>query len=115
MSNPLRSNWIADPLVLDAGFQMLIVWSQEMQGLGSLPAFIEGYRQFHKSFPREDVRIRATIVSRHEHRATADLEWLAADGSLIARMTGYECVIDGSLNKAFALNQLTSGSEDQRT
>lgn len=114
MSNPMRSHWLADPLVVDAGFQMLIVWSQETRGLGSLPAFIDSYRQFVKSFPREDVRIRATIVSRHEHRATADLEWLAADGSVIARMSGYECVIDGSLNKAFALNELSAGSEDQR-
>ena len=37
IDTPLRSRWIADPLVLDAAFQMAIVWCFEEKGLMSLP------------------------------------------------------------------------------
>src|SRR5439155_16138456 len=44
--NPLRGSWLADPLVLDSAFQMMIVWCYEQLGACSLPCFIGGYRQY---------------------------------------------------------------------
>jgi hypothetical protein len=38
--------------------------------------------------------------------ATADLEFLDADGGLIARLEGYECALDAGLIQAFRRNQL---------
>ena len=35
------------------------------------------------------------------YRALADLEFQDGEGTIIARMTDYECVIDASLNQAF--------------
>ena len=108
MENPLRGAWLADPVALDVGFQLMIVWSQHLQGLASLPAYIERYRQFRKGFPREVLRVVAKVQERREHRAVADLEWQTLKGEVVARMTGYECVIDASLNKAFARNSILS-------
>ncbi len=47
--------------------------------------------------------IREAIATR----AVADIEFLDADEDLVARLDGYECVIDLSLNQAFCRNQLT--------
>ena len=41
--------------------------------------------------------------------ARADIEFLDADGTVIAQMQDYECVIDAQLNMAFRRNQLAVG------
>jgi hypothetical protein len=104
---PLRGNWIADPLALDCGFQLVILWSFEQLGGASLPTRLGEYRQY-RAFPAERVHIRARVGKHSEHGANADIEWLDDDGALIAQLRGYECVIDASLSQAFKQNQLRS-------
>ncbi len=103
---PLRGAWLADPLALDCSFQMMILWTQEICGAGSLPSGAGRYRQYARAFPRDGVRIIARVTQQHEHRAVADFDFVDRAGKLIARMLGYECVIDASLNQAFRLNQM---------
>ena len=103
--NPIRSSWLADPLVLDSCFQLMILWSFENYGAGSLPTAIASYRQYQRSFPEGNVQVIARIVKSGEHSAVADIEILDQQGKLIARLEGYECVIDTSLNEAFRKNQ----------
>jgi acyl transferase domain-containing protein/NAD(P)-dependent dehydrogenase (short-subunit alcohol dehydrogenase family) len=102
---PLRSAWLADPLALDCGFQMMILWTLELCGAGSLPSGAGQYRQYARAFPKDGVRIVARITKQSEHRAVADLDFVDRAGKLVARMRDYECVIDASLNQAFRLNQ----------
>ena len=104
---PLRSEWLADPLALDCAFQLMILWSFERFGAGSLPAFAGRYRQFTDAFPREGVQVVIRVTSEREHGATADMEFLdRQSGKLVARLNGYECVIDPSLQQAFRQNEL---------
>ena len=49
--SPLRNQWLTDPLALDAAFQMMILWSFEQAGSGSLPTFVGRYRQFPPVVP----------------------------------------------------------------
>jgi hypothetical protein len=112
VKQPLRNIWLTDPLVLDCAFQLMILWSFERFGSGSLPTFMGRYRQFQGSFPRNGARIVICVTAESEHSATADMEFLdRKSGKLIARLEGYECVIDPSLRQAFSRNQLAqSGS-----
>ncbi|WP_136525292.1 type I polyketide synthase [Geomonas ferrireducens] len=104
---PLRSAWITDPLVLDSAFQLMILWSFERFGSGSLPCFAARYRQFQESFPREGVQAVIRVTQESAHGASADMEFLdRASGKLVARLEGYECVIDPSLKQAFQRNKL---------
>jgi hypothetical protein len=99
-----RSRWIADPLSVDCAFQMMILWSIERDGTPCLPTQAARYRQFQADFPGDGVRIQVRVTRHDSHGATADIDWIAADGTLVARMTGYECVMDRSLLKAFRDN-----------
>jgi NAD(P)-dependent dehydrogenase (short-subunit alcohol dehydrogenase family) len=99
-----RKRWIADPLSIDCAFQMMILWSIERDGSPCLPTQAARYRQFQAEFPGDGVRIEARVTQHDSHGATADIDWITADGELVARMTGYECVIDSSLLKAFRDN-----------
>ncbi len=106
---PLRSSWLTDPLVIDSAFQLMILWSFERFGSGSLPCFAGRYRQFTEAFPRDGAQVVIRVTAEREHGATADMEFLDRHtGKLIARLEEYECIIDPSLQRAFQRNQLRS-------
>ena len=108
LRQPLRNSWITDPLVIDCAFQLMILWSFERFGSGSLPSFAGRYRQFQESFPAHGAQIAIRVTAEREHGASADMEFLDRNsGKLIARLEGYECVIDPSLQLAFRCNQLS--------
>jgi acyl transferase domain-containing protein/NAD(P)-dependent dehydrogenase (short-subunit alcohol dehydrogenase family) len=109
---PLRTHWLADPLVLDSAFQMMILWSLEHNGIGSLPAFAGRYRQFETPFPKGEVRIQIRVTHVSHHKAVADIDFIdAAHDRLIAIMKDYECTLDESLAESFRQNQLP-GQDD---
>jgi hypothetical protein len=105
LTSPPRGAWIADPLVLDAAFQMMILWSFAQHGAGSLPAFAKHYRQYRR-FPVGPTGIRIRVTADTGSVAKADIDFVDAAGQLIARMTGYEAVIDRTLDQKFRRNQI---------
>lgn len=113
MENPVRGGWIADPLALDAAFQLLSVWSYQQHRAASLPCFAGKYRQFRRTFPADGALIAAKITFDSGSIARADVDFIDADGRLIARISDAEHVIDTSLNEAFRRGRLltpTGGS-----
>jgi acyl transferase domain-containing protein/short-subunit dehydrogenase len=107
MEKPIRSTWQADPLALDASFQLMILWCFQQLGVGSLPTAIARYRQYQRKFPDEGTRVIIHIDEYTDHRAQARIEFLDQNDALVARIDGYECVSDGSLNDAFKHCKLT--------
>ncbi|HEY6837946.1 MAG TPA: SDR family NAD(P)-dependent oxidoreductase, partial [Geobacteraceae bacterium] len=115
IASPLRTSWLTDPLALDASFQLMILWSLERFGAGSLPTAAARYRQFQDQFPREGTDVVVRVTGESAHSASAVMEYLDRQtGKLIARLEGYECVIDDSLREAFRKNHLASGDALQR-
>ena len=116
IKTPFRSDWLSDPLALDCAFQLMILWSFERFSAGSLPCFAGRYRQYQDRFPRDGVQVVIRVTAEREHGATADMEFLdRQSGKLVARLEGYECVIDHSLTHAFQRNQLPqTGTGAQR-
>jgi hypothetical protein len=106
IEKPLRQFWLTDPLAIDGAFQLLVLWSQERFGASSLPTAVGGYRQYRRSFPSEGVRVLVAVRQCSKHRAVADIEFVDSEGSPVARIESYECVIDSSLNQAFRRNRL---------
>ena len=106
MEEPVRSRWIADPLALDSGLQAMIVWTSDRVGQLSLPSRFRRYRQFVSSFPKEGARIVIDVHERTTGKVVSDIDWIGDDGTLLARLEGYESVVDSSLGKAFRHNRL---------
>ena len=106
MEEPVRSRWIADPLALDSGLQAMIVWTSDRVGELSLPSRFTRYRQFVPAFPEGGARIVTDIREQTNGKVVSDIDWIAEDGSLLARLEGYESVVDSSLSKAFRQNRL---------
>jgi acyl transferase domain-containing protein/NADP-dependent 3-hydroxy acid dehydrogenase YdfG len=103
---PLRSGWVADPLVLDASFQMMILWTGAVHGQGSLPCSAGRYRQFRRQFPADGCRVVIRVRRDDGKFARADIDYLDADGGVVAQMQDYECLMEASLAQSFRRNQL---------
>jgi acyl transferase domain-containing protein len=106
MKQPIRTGWLADPLALDSAFQLMILWCFERTGNGSLPTRIGKYRQYRRQFPKDGTLVNLLVESAGKHEAKASIEFVDMQGKLVARIDGYECVIDVSLNEAFRRNRL---------
>ncbi len=101
MENPHRSRWVADPLVLDAAFQMAIVWCRTRKGMLSLPSYSAAYRQYCRRFPREGVAAVLEVREATDRKMVGDITFLDSRKTVIARLSGYEAIMDPLLFQAF--------------
>ena len=85
MTNPVRGAWLADPLALDAAFQLLIVWSHQAHGRRRCRASSGRYRQFRRTFPADGVPVAARVTQDNGTTARADIEFIDPDGRLVAQ------------------------------
>ena len=101
IKEPFRSRWIGDPLVLDAAFQMAIIWCFEERSVVSLPSYTAKYRQYRNTFPSDGITAVLEIKEVSDHKMKGDFTFLDAEDIVVARLTGYEAVMDASLSRAF--------------
>jgi acyl transferase domain-containing protein/NAD(P)-dependent dehydrogenase (short-subunit alcohol dehydrogenase family)/acyl carrier protein len=101
VQHPMRSRWIADPLVLDSAFQMACLWCYELKGMVSLPSFVASFRQYCRTFPSTPVTAVLDITNVTDHKMTADVTILDSNSRVAAELKGYEAIMDQNLFKAF--------------
>jgi hypothetical protein len=105
MKSPLRGSWLGDPLAMDAAFQAAILWCLEHRDAPSLPTYAASFRCY-KRFPADGLEVVLRVYQVVGASVIADVDFVAADGQLIARMEGYECIVDAALATAFQHNRL---------
>jgi NAD(P)-dependent dehydrogenase (short-subunit alcohol dehydrogenase family)/acyl carrier protein len=103
---PLRSRWLADPLVLDGALQLVILWAQQRRGVPGLPCFVRRYRQWRRAFPAGGAQLVVGVTQPGAHSAVADVAVLD-EGGLVARLEGCESTLDPALQRAYRRNRLT--------
>jgi NAD(P)-dependent dehydrogenase (short-subunit alcohol dehydrogenase family) len=101
LTEPLRNQWIADPLVLDCAFQMATVWCFEEKGIVSLPSYGASYRQYCEKFSSNGVTAVLEIKDVTRRRMRGNFTFLDADDAIVGHLDGYEAIMDASLLKAF--------------
>ncbi|MCJ8502510.1 type I polyketide synthase [Desulfatitalea alkaliphila] len=101
LTDPLRSRWIGDPLVLDGAFQMAIIWCHEQRRQLCLPSYAATYRQYREKFPTDQVTVVLTVTAVTDRKMTGDFDFLDAKKEVVARLTGYEAIMDPGLANAF--------------
>ena len=102
ITTPIRSQWIGDPLVMDAAFQMAIIWCRHHRETPCLPSYIGEYQLFRRSFPDHGVTAHMSVdaVTRHKFKAGFVFRD-ARDHTVVARIEGFEATMDAGLVKAF--------------
>jgi len=99
LTSPGAGRWIVDPLVIDSGFQLCILWARIRLGSTPLPARIGGYRRF-AAFPDERVRCDLRARGRAGGRIL-DTRFVFRDpeGRLLAIIEDMEFACSRSLNR----------------
>lgn len=100
MTEPLRTAWLGDPLVVDAGLQLGVLWCHEELGAVALPSYGSSWRQY-RSFPPDGVTAVLQVLETGPRLMAADLTFLNAAGQVIARVQRHEWTVDPSLRAAF--------------
>lgn len=101
MTDAPRTEWLADPLAIDAALQLGIVWSRTQTGAPCLPALCGEYRQFRSAFPRGELTAVLSISQAVRNKLVADVAFLTTDESVVAELTGVEWTVDANLETAF--------------
>ncbi len=102
VTEPWRTQWLADPLAIDVALQGLIVWCRTYRDIPCLPTGMGRYRQYRRSFPKGGVTVTIALRAVSEHRVLADVTWHDSAGRLIATLEQADNVLDPALAKAFA-------------
>ena len=101
VKDPLRNRWIADPLALDAAFQMATVWCFEEKGAVSLPSYCAAYRQYRSRFPNDGLTAILELDSAGSNKMRGSIIFLDSEEKVVARISGYEAIMDQTLYSAF--------------
>ena len=111
--DPWRSRWLSDPLLLDSAFQMLVLWTQEHWGEGSLPLGFKSYEQYGAFNSQKPYEIRVKAVSQSKPKVMADVEFLDHRGKVVAVIKGCDQFSDSSLASQFQDNKIANTQQDQ--
>ncbi|MGH7045327.1 MAG: SDR family NAD(P)-dependent oxidoreductase [Stellaceae bacterium] len=106
ISDASGESWLIDPLMLDGGFQLIILWTREHWDMTTLPSRFGAYRRFATEptkTVRCEVRIRPNSGSQTVH---ADMVFINTQGRVIGIMEDAE----GSCTRA--LNRLVGNHPD---
>jgi acyl transferase domain-containing protein/NAD(P)-dependent dehydrogenase (short-subunit alcohol dehydrogenase family) len=107
MQSPLRHTWLSAPPLLDCSFQLMILWSNAMKQMGSLPSYIRRYRQYTASTGTDQVEIRCLVNACNGATLKADIDFILPEHNRVfARIEGYECTMAENLDSAFARTSL---------
>ncbi len=106
ISDTHNSQWIIDPLRIDAAFQAMILWSTHTHQQPCLPCAISSLR-VHQPLDSGVLETRIRIDWREGALARARAEILNRSGSPAITLEGIEVVIDESLRSAFRHDRLT--------
>jgi hypothetical protein len=80
---------------------MASLWCYEQRGSVSLPSHAHSYRQFRSAFPADGVTVVLEVREAAGKKLRADFIFLDSAGTVVARLDGYEAVVDPLLNRAF--------------
>jgi hypothetical protein len=103
MQAPLRTAWLGDPLVIDAGLQLGVLWCHQELGALALPSYAACGRQY-QPFPQADVTTVLEVRETGPQLMTGDLTFLDPSGKVIACLQHSEWTVATSLRTAFTRN-----------
>ncbi|MCP3942786.1 MAG: SDR family NAD(P)-dependent oxidoreductase [Desulfobacteraceae bacterium] len=108
-TKPHNKAWVIDPMMLDAAFQAAILWSYETKKQVCLPSFITNLRLYasYKKLQGK-IRILFTVNEETQHKIRGYFTFLDETQTVIASITGFEAIMDPSLQEKFKNTPLFS-------
>jgi hypothetical protein len=94
-----QNQWLIDPMIVDGGLQLILIWGRHYWDMSVLPSRFAAYRRFG-SISDSDVRCHMTIhPSSKKPVIHADLAFFGAEGRLLGLLQGIEGTCSRALNR----------------
>ena len=91
--------WLIDPVVLDCGLQLVVLWTREHYDMTPLPARFGRYRRF-AALDAPEMVVEAVIrEDRQGHSTLLDVHFRDASGKLLAILESLEATASKGLNR----------------
>jgi acyl transferase domain-containing protein/NADP-dependent 3-hydroxy acid dehydrogenase YdfG len=96
-----RAAWTADPLVLDAVFQLAVLWVREQTGSAALPTGFTSWSWRSQAPPVGALECHVEVVRGRAGAGQLDARLVDAEGRIIAELVGGTWASSSSLNEQF--------------
>jgi len=94
-----QSSWIIDPVIVDCGLQLTILWGRMYWGMTSLPSRFGTYKRFGE-FKGKNISCQVRIrPDSKDHVIHADVAFIGEDGRLLGLLEDLEHNCSKSLNR----------------
>jgi len=100
-----RAPWATDPMLVDAAWQLLIVWCADRLGARCLPARL-GRLEQHRAPAGGSHQVDVRVREAGERRLVADVAIHDERGRLVCRLEALEATVAPGLSRAFARRRL---------
>ncbi len=106
-ASPHSKSWAIDPMMLDAAFQAVILWTYEKRHQVCLPSYFSNLRVY-SSYGQHTGNIRIIFTVNHEarHKVQGYFTFLDETDTPIASVMGFEAIIDPGLLDKFKAKPL---------
>lgn len=102
LARTAKKDWLIDPVIIDSGLQMMILWARSHWDMTPLPSRLGRYHRLSESMHEE---VRCEVRIRPESRQPvihADLLFINSEGKLIGWMEDMEVTCSRALNRLSA-------------
>jgi acyl transferase domain-containing protein/NAD(P)H-dependent flavin oxidoreductase YrpB (nitropropane dioxygenase family)/NAD(P)-dependent dehydrogenase (short-subunit alcohol dehydrogenase family) len=100
VQNAHAESWIIDPVLLDAGPQLVILWAKETQGMMALPTRISDVQIYHGIAAETTLECRLAVDrTAGDAAVVATFEAFSPDGRLVMSVRGLESTCSPSLSR----------------
>ena len=99
-TNGSSAHWLFDPGLVDAAFQLALVWARVQQGKGALPGHLGAVTRYGDAPVASPLRLRLRISPRtNDFRVVFDAEVVDRDGCVRLSMQEMECPSSQALSR----------------
>jgi hypothetical protein len=110
LAQTAKKDWLIDPVIIDSGLQMMILWARSHWDMTPLPSRLGRYHRLSESMHEE---VRCEVRIRPESRQPvihADLLFINSEDKLIGWMEDMEVTCSRALNRLSASSVIEEGS-----
>jgi hypothetical protein len=107
--SPAADQWLIDPIVIDSGPQLAILWTRTYKDMTALPSSFQSYRRYG-SLSGSVVRCYFQVLpGLEDHTLRANVFYVGADDRLLGCLEGLECTCSKALNRLARCDSVQTG------
>jgi acyl transferase domain-containing protein/NAD(P)H-dependent flavin oxidoreductase YrpB (nitropropane dioxygenase family) len=103
LASPRAASWVIDPVVLDAGPQLAIVWARTIWDATALPSHFDSLVRYGVLAPDQPLACRFHVTeSSGEHSVVSDVDFVDQNNRLMLSIRGLRSTCSKGLNRLVA-------------